>query len=53
MLLLSILTFNEALGSNTKTGDYYSYDYENTHFVMLNTNEDSKEFNNFSKEQIE
>ena len=44
---------NEALGSNTKTGAYYSYDYENTHFVMLNTNEDSKEFNNFSKEQIE
>lgn len=43
----------EVAGSNTKTGAYYSYDYENAHFVMLNTNEDSKEFNNFSKDQIE
>lgn len=43
----------EVPGSDTKTGAYYSYDYENTHFVMLNTNEDSKEYNNFSKEQIE
>ena len=43
----------EAPGSDTTTGAYYSYDYENTHFIMLNTNEDSKEFNNFSLEQIE
>ena len=43
----------EAAGSETNTGVYYSYDYENTHFVMLNTNEDSQEFNNFSKAQVE
>lgn len=43
----------EAIGSDTTTGAYYSYDYDNTHFIMLNSNEDSKEFNNFSIEQIE
>jgi len=43
----------EISGSDTKTGAYYSYDYENTHFIMLNTNEDSKEYNNFSEEQLE
>ncbi|MFJ8236433.1 metallophosphoesterase [Ureibacillus sp. NPDC094379] len=40
-------------GSSTKTGAYYSYDYGNTHFVILNTNEDSEEYQNFSPEQIE
>ena len=40
-------------GSSTETGAYYSYDYENTHFVILNTNEDSEEYRNFSPEQIE
>lgn len=40
-------------GSDTRTGVYYSYNYKNAHFIMLNTNEDSKEFNNFTKEQIE
>lgn len=40
-------------GSSVETGAYYSYDYENTHFVCVNNNEDSKEFRNFSKEQIE
>lgn len=44
---------NEIPGSDTTTGAYYSYDYDNTHFIMLNTNEDSEEFNNFSLEQIE
>lgn len=43
----------EVAGTDTKTGAYYSYDYKNAHFIMLNTNEDSKEFNNFSVEQID
>ncbi|WP_242985906.1 purple acid phosphatase family protein [Oceanobacillus zhaokaii] len=40
-------------GSSTETGAYYSYDYENAHFIILNTNEDSEEYRNFSPEQIE
>ena len=40
-------------GSSTISGAVYSYDYENTHFIMLNTNEDSKEYQNFSVAQIE
>ena len=40
-------------GSSTETGAYYSYDYENAHFIILNTNEDSEEYQNFSPEQIE
>jgi len=40
-------------GSSTKTGAYYSYDYENVHFVVLNNNEDSEEFRNFTPRQIE
>ena len=43
----------EVAGTDTKTGVYYSYDYGNAHFIMLNTNEDSKEFNNFNIEQID
>lgn len=43
----------EEAGTDTKTGVYYSFDYGNAHFIMLNTNEDSKEFNNFSNEQIQ
>ena len=43
----------EVPGSDTRTGAYYSYNYKNAHFIMLNTNEDSKEFNNFTKAQIE
>ncbi len=39
-------------GSSTETGAYYSYNYENTHFIVLNNNEDSEEFRNFSVEQI-
>jgi len=39
-------------GSSTKTGVYFSFDYENTHFIMLNTNEDSPEYANFTPRQI-
>ncbi len=42
-----------AEGSDTKTGAYYSYDYENAHFVVLNNNEDSKEYRDFTPQQIE
>ncbi len=41
-----------AEGSATKSGAYYSFDYENTHFIMLNTNEDSPEYANFTPRQI-
>jgi len=44
---------NTPAGSDTKTGAYYSYDYENTHFIVLNTNEDSEEYRNFTPAQIE
>ncbi|MEK6989895.1 S-layer homology domain-containing protein [Paenibacillus sp. FSL K6-1566] len=40
-------------GSKTETGAYYSYDYSNAHFVVLNSNEDSDEYDNFSPEQVE
>lgn len=39
-------------GSSVKTGAYYSYDYENAHFIILNNNEDSEEYRNFTPEQI-
>lgn len=39
-------------GSSTLSGAVYSFDYENTHFIMLNTNEDSKGYQNFSLAQI-
>ncbi len=39
-------------GSSIETGAYYSYNYENTHFIVLNNNEDSEEFRNFSVDQI-
>ncbi|NEU60259.1 S-layer homology domain-containing protein [Paenibacillus sp. ALJ109b] len=41
------------LNSATETGAYYSYDYSNAHFVVLNSNEDSDEYDNFSLEQVE
>ncbi|WP_413033515.1 S-layer homology domain-containing protein [Paenibacillus xylanilyticus] len=41
------------VNSATETGAYYSYDYSNAHFVVLNSNEDSEEFNNFSAEQVQ
>lgn len=43
----------EAAGSATETGAYYSYDYSNAHFVVLNSNEDSVEYANFSIDQVE
>jgi hypothetical protein len=43
----------EASGSPTVTGAYYSYDYSNAHFVVLNTNENSDEYANFSTEQLD
>jgi len=43
----------EAPGSDTKTGAYYSYDYSNAHFVVLNTNENSEQYANFSTAQID
>jgi acid phosphatase type 7 len=39
--------------SATETGAYYSYDYSNAHFVVLNSNEDSQKYANFSEDQIE
>jgi len=38
--------------SATKTGAYYSYDYSDAHFVVLNSNEDSEKYANFSEDQI-
>ncbi|WNS41720.1 S-layer homology domain-containing protein [Paenibacillus sp. MMS20-IR301] len=43
----------EAPGSATETGAYYSYDYSNAHFVVLNSNEDSEAYANFSTDQVE
>ncbi|CAH0120684.1 3',5'-cyclic adenosine monophosphate phosphodiesterase CpdA [Paenibacillus sp. CECT 9249] len=39
--------------SATETGAFYSYDYSNAHFVILNSNEDSDTYDNFSVEQVE
>lgn len=39
--------------SATETGAYYSYDYSKTHFVILNSNEDSDTYDNFSVAQVE
>lgn len=38
--------------SATETGAYYSFDYSNAHFVVLNSNEDSEKYANFSEEQV-
>lgn len=38
---------------NTESGAYYSYDYSNAHFVVLNNNENSAEYADFSKSQLE
>ncbi|WP_422397613.1 metallophosphoesterase [Sporosarcina psychrophila] len=45
--------FDTPENSATETGAYYSYDYSNAHFVVLNSNEDSEKYANFSEEQIE
>ncbi|WP_160036083.1 purple acid phosphatase family protein [Paenibacillus sp. An7] len=44
---------NEPDGSATETGAYYSFDYSNTHFIVLNSNENSSKYANFSEEQVD
>ncbi len=39
--------------TNTTTGAYYSVNYGNTHYVVLNTNENSTIYADFSPEQIQ
>ena len=39
-------------GENTSTGDYYSYDYGNAHFIVLNTNDNSSGAGPLSNAQI-
>jgi hypothetical protein len=39
--------------SATKTGAYYSFDYGSAHFIVLNTNEDSKQYADFTPAQIQ
>ena len=46
------LNLDVAPGSDTTTGAYYSYDYSNAHFVMLNNNENTSE-NDISQAQID
>ena len=41
------------VGASTETGAYYSVDYAETHFIVLNTNEDSKEFADLTPAQVE
>lgn len=41
-----------APGSDTTTGVYYSYDYSNAHFIMLNNNENTS-VNDISQAQID
>jgi len=41
-----------ATGSDTSTGVYYSYDYSNAHFIMLNNNENTS-VNDLSQAQID
>jgi len=42
-----------AEGSATTSGAYYSLDYCNAHFIVLNTNEDSAEYADFTPAQIQ
>lgn len=41
-----------APGSDTASGVYYSVDYANAHFIVLNNNEDSSEYADFTPAQI-
>jgi 3',5'-cyclic AMP phosphodiesterase CpdA len=41
-----------ASDKDTTTGAYYSFNYSNTHFVVLNTNEDSEEYRDFTPAQV-
>ena len=43
----------DAKGSNSSTGAYYSVDYNNTHFAVLNTNDTSKQYADFSTAQVD
>jgi len=43
----------EATNSQTVSGAYYSYDYSNAHFIIMNSNENSKEYSNFTPDQVE
>ncbi|MTT31398.1 phosphohydrolase [Terrilactibacillus sp. BCM23-1] len=43
----------EVPNSDTTTGAYYSYDYSNTHFVVLNNNESSEKYRDFTPAQME
>jgi len=49
------LNIDAAPGSDTTTGAYYSYNYSNAHFVMLNNNDntDVNSVNDLSKAQID
>ncbi|GAB6991140.1 S-layer homology domain-containing protein [Paenibacillus pini] len=42
----------EATNSATETGAYYSYDYSNAHFIIMNSNENSEEYANFTPAQV-
>lgn len=42
-----------ASNTDTTTGAYYSFNYSNTHFVVLNTNEDSEEYRDFTPAQVQ
>lgn len=39
--------------SSVETGAYYSVDYSNTHFIVLNNNEQSEEYDNFTPIQMD
>ncbi len=43
----------QAQDSDTATGAYYSFDYSNAHFIVLNTNENSASYANMSEQQVE
>ena len=42
----------DAQNADTSVGAYYSVDYSNAHFIVLNTNETSDEYAEFSEAQI-
>lgn len=44
---------NTPEGADVSTGAYYSYDYSNAHFIILNNNENSDEYADFTPAQIE
>ncbi|WP_010631807.1 purple acid phosphatase family protein [Sporolactobacillus vineae] len=41
-----------AASDTNTTGAYYSFTYSNTHFVVLNTNEDSSQYRDFTPAQV-